>query len=163
MAFTMEAVEEKPIIQKIQGSLPPQPLNTNTNTMFIVVAASVIVLLGVATGFFASQQKSGGAPLGKKEIAQEISGEIKKGQIYGSSDERAFRDSAEGTLEKGGVDGEGSHKLVRPGGESQTAYLTSSTLDLDTFVGRKIKVWGETFSAKKAGWFMDIGRVEILE
>ena len=68
----------------------------------------------------------------------------------------------EGNLESGGINGEGTHKLIRPGGDSQTVYLTSSVLDLNQFVGKKVKVWGQTFSAKKAGWLMDVGRVEVL-
>jgi len=66
-------------------------------------------------------------------------------------------------LEKNGLDGEGTHRLIREGGPSQTAYVTSSTLDLDQFAGRKVQVWGETFRAQKAGWLMDIGRLKILE
>ena len=76
--------------------------------------------------------------------------------------EKVLRDSAEGTLESGGIDGEGTHKLIRPGGVSQTVYLTSSLLDLEQYVGKKVKVWGETFAAKKAGWLMDVGKVEVL-
>ncbi len=68
-----------------------------------------------------------------------------------------------GTLEKGGIDGEGTHKLIREGGESQTAYLTSSIIDLDPLVGKKVQVWGETFKGQKAGWLMDVGRVKVLE
>ena len=144
----------------------PQSTTSSTSNMTpLTIAAVVVVLLGVGTGLLVSQAKGGnGISVGKNAVMSETDGEVKVGQVYGSTDEKAFRDSAEGTLEKGGLEGEeGSHKLVRPGGEDQTAYLTSSTLDLDKFVGRKVKVWGETFSAKKAGWFMDIGRVQILE
>ena len=129
----------------------------------LTILSVVLVLVGVGTGLLLSQVKGSSMGAGKKAVVSEIDGEVKTGQIYGSSDEKAFKDSAEGTLEKGGLDGEGSHKLVRPGGADQTAYLTSSTFDLDKFVGRKIKIWGQTFSAKKAGWFMDVGRVQILE
>jgi len=66
-------------------------------------------------------------------------------------------------LEQGGIEGEGSHKLTREGGESQTLYLTSTVVDLEQFVGRKVQVWGETFAAQKAGWLMDVGRVKVLE
>ena len=64
---------------------------------------------------------------------------------------------------RGGVDGEGSHHLVRPGGESQNVYLTSSIIDLDQFVGRSVKIWGATFEAQQAGWLMDVGRLQVLE
>jgi len=26
----------------------------------------------------------------------------------------------------------------------------------------EVKIWGETFKAQKAGWLMDVGRVEIV-
>jgi len=91
------------------------------------------------------------------------SGEITVGTKVGVSDETTFDRDAEGTLEKGGIDGEGSHHLVRVGGESQTVYMTSSIIDLDQFIGRKVKIWGETIGAEKAGWFMDVGKLEVLE
>jgi len=52
---------------------------------------------------------------------------------------------------------------LRPGGESQTAYLTSSVLDLDEYVGKKVKVFGETFGSSQVGWLMDVGKVEVVE
>jgi hypothetical protein len=52
---------------------------------------------------------------------------------------------------------------VREGGPSQTAYLVSSVIDLDSYAGKKVKVWGETFAAKKVSWLMDVGKIEILE
>ncbi|OGG15217.1 hypothetical protein A2773_05025 [Candidatus Gottesmanbacteria bacterium RIFCSPHIGHO2_01_FULL_39_10] len=84
------------------------------------------------------------------------------GKIVGSKDTSLFKDMAEGTLEKGGIDGEGTHHLVRPGGDSQTVYVTSTVMDLSPFVGKKIRVWGQTHAAQKAGWLMDVGRVETL-
>ncbi len=88
---------------------------------------------------------------------------IKPGQIFGSNDQKTFKDHAIGVLRRGGIDGEGSHHLVRPGGPSKNVYLTSSVVDLDLFEGDKVEVWGETFGAKKAGWLMDVGRVKVLE
>ena len=83
--------------------------------------------------------------------------------MVGSADETVFKDNATGMLDRGGIDGEGSHQLVREGGASQTVYLTSSVVDLEQFVGHKVQVWGETFAAQKAGWLMDVGRVKVLE
>ena len=80
-----------------------------------------------------------------------------------ASKDASFKDSAEGYLEEGGLEGEGSHKLLRPGGDSQTVYLTSSVTDLDELVGTEVRIWGETFKGQKAGWLMDVGRVEVLK
>ena len=152
-------MEDKPIMHKMVSS--PSSGNASSSSAPIFIAL-VLLIVGVISGFFLSRQSL--SPIsGRKEVVSEVSGTIKKGQVYGAKDEKAFRDKAEGTLEKGGLDGEGSHKLIREGGESQTAYVTSSTLDLDQFVGRKVKVWGETYKAQRAGWFMDVGRVEVLE
>lgn len=80
----------------------------------------------------------------------------------GITDKKTFKDSAEGILKEGGVDGEGNFHLERPGGPSQNVYLTSTVVDLSQFVGKKVRVWGETFAAEKAGWLMDVGLVEVL-
>lgn len=89
-------------------------------------------------------------------------GNIKNGDVFGSADASAFKDSAQGYLEIGGLNEEGSHKLLRTGGSSQTVYLTSSVTDLDKFNGMEVKVWGETQAGNKVGWLMDVGRVEII-
>ncbi len=121
----------------------------------------VVVGLGIGSGFLLAkinptlmQDKVLTSPSGKNAI--------EKGKSYGSSDMGTFKDSTEGTLKEGGVDGEGQFHLERPGGMSQNVYLTSSLVDLSLFVGRKIKVWGETQKAQKAGWLMDVGKVEVL-
>lgn len=78
---------------------------------------------------------------------------------------KTFKDEAQGTIERNDdLDqyAQGTHKLIREGGESQTAFLTSSVLDLDEFVGKKVKVFGETFGSEQVGWLMDVGKVEEL-
>lgn len=81
-------------------------------------------------------------------------------------DNQTFRDSAEGILEKNEISSQysqGTHKLVREGGSNQAVYLVSSVIDLDQYVGKRVKVWGETFQSTQVGWFMDVGKVEKLE
>jgi hypothetical protein len=128
----------------------------NKNKWVVVFFASMLIL-GLISGYFLV----GG---GKDQIIGRGGGKIiKKEKIVGSTDSKIFKDSTEGILKKGGIDGEGTHHLVRKGGPDQTAYLTSSVIDMDQFVGKKVKVWGETFKAEKAGWLMDVGRLELLE
>ena len=118
----------------------------------------VLVLLGVVTGYLlhASLVKGGVPGLPSAKVTM-----TKTDKVVGLTDTSTFKDWAEGTLEKGSVDGEGTHKLIREGGPSQTAALVSSVLDLDEYVGKKVKVWGQTYPPKKAGWFMDVGKIEI--
>lgn len=123
----------------------------------ITLGAVLIIGAGIATGNILVGQKGGEGIGGEKPKL------VKTEKVVGSTDTKTFRDSAEGVLEKGGIDGEGTHHLTREGGPSQTAYLTSTVIDLNPYVGKKVKVFGETFTAQKAGWLMDIGKIEILE
>lgn len=86
---------------------------------------------------------------------------IQTDKAAGVLDKKTFKDSAEGIMREGGMDGEGNFHLERPGGVSQNAYLTSSTVDLSKYIGKKVTVWGQTFQGQKAGWLMDVGLVEI--
>jgi len=125
-----------------------------------------IVVAGGVTGYFLSiaKQKSSFAPTQTKQLiggAEMIQGS----KEFGIKDEKAFRDTSQGKIvinDNKDVP-EGSHKLIRPGGPSQTAYLTSSVLDLNQFLNQCVQVWGETFAGQKAGWLMDVGRVKILD
>lgn len=128
------------------------------DSMKTIVIIAVVVALGTLTGYLLSNVKAtGGLPSASKNVM------INTDKIIGSADTATFKDKAEGKLEKGGIDGEGSHKLVRdPKRPDQTVYLTSSVVDLDQFINKKVRVWGQTYTAQKAGWLMDVGKVEIL-
>jgi hypothetical protein len=124
-----------------------------------------IIFAGGVTGWFLASR--GGLPVGPTQIKKLTGGaELVQGpKEVGIKDIKTFRDTAEGKIEinENSDIPEGSHKLIRPGGPSQTAYLTSSVVDLNQFLGKCVQVWGETFAAQKAGWLMDVGRVKILD
>jgi len=117
----------------------------------------IIVAFGIGTGFIFSRS-SGGSVDQPKDASS-----VTAGKSFGSNDKKTFSDEVEGELKKGGIEGEGQYHLVRPGGESQNVYLTSSIVDLSLFEGKKIKIWGQTQKAQYAGWLMDVGRVEVLK
>lgn len=146
-----------------------QPLveqtSTSTNKFLFPLLIIVFLGLGIYSGILLKSSKaSGGSLVGGSlsGIQAEIpeSG-VKVGDIFGSPDEKAFNTTATGVLDKGGLNGEGTHKLVRPGGVSQTVYLTSSVIDLDQLVNHQVTIWGETFKGQKAGWLMDVGRAKV--
>ncbi len=126
-----------------------------------VLAVVLILVVGIISGYFLSLRESGKRPGSPAEMGEKIS----KGAVFGVDNPEVYRDTAIGVVEvnDGSLTDEGSHKLIREGGESQTAYLISSVLDLNKVIDRKVKIWGETFAAQKAGWLMDVGKVEVLE
>lgn len=126
----------------------------------VLVIFAAFLLLGLVSGYFASQGTTSTASV---TSATGDAGKVEKGKAYGSDDTKTFKDEVEGIMKEGGIDGEGQYHLVRPGGDSQNVYLTSSIVDLSLFLDRKVKVWGQTQKAKSAGWLMDVGRVEVLE
>lgn len=122
----------------------------------ILAFAILIVIAGVFSGYYLFNRTS------SKITSDYGNGGTDQTEAVAALDGKTFKDSAEGELVAGGVDGEGTYQLKRPGGESQTVALTSSVLDLSKFEGKKVKVWGETFAAQTAGWLMDVGKVEVL-
>ena len=114
--------------------------------------------MGLLSGFLISRNKGASSVSKNGGVAS-----VSKGAVVGSDDTKTFKDQAGGVMKIGGADGEGTYHLVRPGGDSQNVYLTSSIVDLSLFVDKKVKVWGQTQKAKVAGWLMDVGRVEVLE
>jgi hypothetical protein len=155
-------MEEKPLVTPINPeTLTPQkpkavvPGVPPKSPVFLFIA---IIFAGIITGYFLSKKtgsSSAGTASGKDIVNTKTE--------IGSTDTTTFRDTAQGTLEAGGLNGEGTHKLLRDGGPSKTVYLISSIVDLDAYVGKKIEVWGETLRAQKVGWLMDVGRLKILE
>ncbi|KKS78749.1 MAG: hypothetical protein UV54_C0052G0004 [Candidatus Beckwithbacteria bacterium GW2011_GWA2_43_10] len=148
-----------------------QPLNLSSDEVMAPAAGKKaktklilwlisLVFLGTISGYGLTLLKK---PQAVKQLSRTVQNGIEKGRTFGVIDEKAFKDQAEGEIASGGIDGEGSHHLIRDGGESQYVYLTSSIVDLNQFVGKKVRVWGQTFEAQRAGWLMDVGRLEILE
>jgi len=153
--------QQEPPVGELNVSQNSKNVNnifTKNLFIFLIIAA----ILGGITGYML--RANGGAVGGNTLTSGAVdSSKITKGIIVGSDDTKTFKDVASGTLKNGGIDGEGQFHLVRPGGDSQNVYLTSSSVDLSKFVDRKIKVWGQTQTAQYAGWLMDVGRVEVLE
>jgi len=144
------------IAQKAQV-LKKLPTNNLKTTAIYALAALLIVGAGIGTGWALSGR---GKISGNKNLPSTTKPGAKEAGI---ADEATFRDTAEGILESGGIDGEGTHHLVREGGPSKYVYLTSTVIDLESFAGKNVQVWGETISAQKAGWLMDVGKVKVLE
>lgn len=144
---------------------PPETLKTaipqGRNKAFLIPVVILIIGLGIGTGYFLAGRNRVETTAGGAGIVSPSA--IVKGAEFGLKDESTFRDTATGVIEAGGIDGEGTHQLLREGGPSQTVYLISSVLDLDQFVDKKVQVWGETNKAQKAAWLMDVGKVKILE
>jgi hypothetical protein len=139
------------LIQKI----PVSSLSSRLPIIIIVIA----LVLGTGTGYVMSTR-------GSKSVGLASPGGLTQSKpTAASQDNQTFRDFAEGTLQKKPAPtaeddySEGTHLLTRP--NAQPVALTSSVVDLDQFVGKKVKVYGETQKALKEGWLMDVGKVEV--
>lgn len=124
----------------------------------LLLISVLIIILGIGTGYLFSRSK-----IAKSTPQAKSNQMVKTPNEAGTLDTKTFKDFATGTLEEGGFNGEGTHKLIRPGGNSQTVYLVSSLIDLESFVGKKVEVYGQTIRAKSVGWLMDVGRIKVVE
>lgn len=125
-----------------------------------ILIVAIIIAAGVFSGLvFSSRGKSP-----KQASSATIQNDKNLPPDVQQSFNQTFKDQAEGIIQKNDQFdkyAQGTHKLIRPGGDSQTAYLTSSVLDLNQYVGKKVKVFGETFGSSQVGWLMDVGKVEV--
>ncbi len=146
---------------QVSNNISHLPVETSfMSPQKIVISLVVIVLVGTGIGFVLSRF----APGQTTTTTESTSTQENKGapaQVVGVKDKGTFKDSVTGTLKEGGIEGESDFHLERPGGESQNVYLTSTTVDLSDYIGKKVKVWGQTINSQKAGWFMDVGLVEV--
>jgi hypothetical protein len=139
------------LVQKMSS---PSPLK-----MFLVVLI-IALISGVSTGYVLARtsSKNGGGPL--TSVTPGGNGPPKSA----GQDNQTFSDFAEGVIQpkpspSAGDDyTEGAYLLQRDG--AVPVALTSSVVDLSKYVGKKVKVYGETQKALKTGWLMDVGKVE---
>lgn len=124
---------------------------------FLIVILLVALVGGIGTGFVLAQG-------GSKTPVSNLINVTEKKPDTAAQDNRTFRDFAEGKISikatpKANEDyGDGTHMLIRE--NAQPVALTSSVVDLSTYEGKNVKVFGETQKALKEGWLMDVGRVE---
>ena len=134
------------------------PKNLSLAKVLPILVIVILVAAGMFSGLILSSRNK------KTSAATSAVDEEKLSPEQKQSFQVVTRDSAEGVIEKNDKfeeTAQGQWKLIRPGGETQTAYLTSSFLDLDGFVGKKVKVYGETLGSAKVGWLMDVAKVEV--
>lgn len=144
----------QPIVRRFDNNA------SSKKNMVLGLISIVVVLAGIGTGYLLSGvgktvDSSMGNSSGKTVVTTK--------NEAGIADESKFSTNTDGVLEEGGIGGEGTHHLVRGSGPSQYAYLTSSVVDLGAFVGKKVQVWGDTISGKKAGWLIDVGKIKVVE
>ncbi|MDO8619238.1 MAG: hypothetical protein Q7R49_04830 [Candidatus Daviesbacteria bacterium] len=154
----MESSSDTTELNSTEGMLKPLSSKLGDMNRIFVVILVVAVILGAFTGYSLAGKSSGGTGLGGALPVQSPKS--------ATQDTRTFKDFAEGTLQvippaKPGQYVEGTHLLVRKGADPVS--LTSSVVDLSQYVGKKVKVYGETQKALKVGWLMDIGRIEEVK
>lgn len=157
----------KKVIDSVQNPKTNMSDTYKLNLPTQIAILAIIALLGGVTGSWIKSLQGNTSSSTKTASGVSVKAAVpetgaKIGDIYGSPNETGFKDSATGVVDKGGsANGEGTHKLVRPGGVSQTVYLSSSVIDLDQLVGHQVTVWGETNKGQKVGWLMDVGRAKV--
>ena len=122
-----------------------------------VLGSFLVVLAGIGTAWLINSK------LLNKSAATVAPGAKVSANEAGLLDSEFKYDEAEGILKEGGINGDGTHHLERDGGPSKNVYLASSVIDLSSFLNKKVHIWGETQAAKKAGWFMDVAKIKVVE
>lgn len=151
----MEQVSQTPI-QPLGSVVESIPLKKSPSKVVTVFVLLVAVIAGGAIGISLRQ-------MGTSSSTSKLTNDSTvKTPSSASEDKKTFKDTATGILREGGIEGEGSHHLER-GAKDQTAYLTSSSIDMTPYIGKKVKVWGATNKGQKAGWLMDVGSIEEVK
>lgn len=145
-------------------NLDEQRIDSKFNIPFFSGTLIIAIVLGIFAGYLLSMTK------GTKIVANATSTsttdtgtKTDSAEAAGVPDSKMFQDKAEGLVKEGGIEGEGSFHLEREGGKTQWAYLTSTTVDMGPFVGKKVEVWGKTYQGEKAGWLMEVGFIKVIK
>lgn len=145
---------QKPLVKPLISD------KSKKSSVLMIIGAFVVVALGVLTGWFLAGNGKSSGP-GDMTSQQSLSKDTP--QEAGMGDEDSYGTSTEGVLKEGGIKGEGTHYIDRGLGESKYVYLTSSVVDLDSFIDKKVVIWGETISAKYASWMIDVGKIKVVK
>ncbi len=133
---------------------------TRKSALPLVIGAFLVVLAGVVAAWLISSKLLNGGTNEKAAPGVKVTS-----TEAGSLDPNVRYDTATGVLEEGGIGGEGTFHLARNGGSTaKDVALTSSTVDLGSFLGKTVNIWGETISSTRpGGWLMDVAKIQIAE
>lgn len=135
-----------------------EEMKTPSKNLYLMLGAFAVVILGVAGAWLISSKL-----MGKSNAPIAAPGAKVTSTEAGMLDPTVKYDNATGDLKDGGIGNEGTHHLERDGGPTHFVYLTSSVIDLSSFVGKKVQVWGQTLASKKAGWLMDVAKIQVVQ
>ncbi|CAN5317393.1 hypothetical protein BH10PAT1_BH10PAT1_3920 [soil metagenome] len=135
-----------------------KPLQTTNTKPMMIGAAIIIIVVGIGVGYMVSNKKS----VSTTSTASTSVVKVNKDEA-GVTDLTNYKDTATGTLQVGGIKGEGTYHLDRPGGATQTVYLNSAILNMGPFVGKKVQVWGQSQASDRAPWLMDVGKIQVVQ
>ncbi|HKZ34980.1 MAG TPA: hypothetical protein VJ179_03905 [Patescibacteria group bacterium] len=138
---------------------PPKTPQKKTVPFWTVLVFAV--MLGLTSGWYVSNSIR--KPQTEHKTVEDVA--TKKGDVVGLPDKSTFQNEAEGILQRNddGEYKEGSHVLLRDNNPILTVYLSSASVDLDLYVGKKVHVWGETHKGQEVAWLMDVGLLELAE
>lgn len=156
---TPDPMPTTPAHESLLKPMAPSKKPQMNQKLMLGIIAVVVVMLGVGTGRILASTTSGGS--GTPATAPDTKQSDSEAGISNVNDDEY--DSAQGILKEGGIDGEGTHHVEREGGPTKTVYVASSVLNLQDFVDKKIEVWGQTISGKKAGWLMDVVKIKEID
>jgi len=161
VSTSVKAVAQVPM-QKKESLIKKLPM-TKIQKFAPVIAGIFVIFAGIFTGYVLASP--GSSKSGKSQVpsGNSVNGESTTAMEAGVSDESTFSDEAEGTLKEGGINGEGTHYLDRELGPEKNVYLTSTVINLQNYVDKKVQVWGQTIAGQHAGWLMDVGKIKIIE
>lgn len=152
-----------PVVEPQNPVLKPLTMNTSRRSIYPLLGIGVLVVaLGVGSGWVFAKRTSAGK-MRDSSAGVTSSNSVATSEEAGVNDEVAFPDTVEGILREGGIEGEGTHRLDRGMGANKDVYLTSTVINLQNFVDKKVLVRGQTISGKKAGWLMDVGKVQVIK
>ncbi len=150
-------VQKQSVLRSFDG--PPKKKQFDMKKYSTPLLALLVIIAGVMSGYFLS-----GANAGRSQgTSSNGTSEGENGNGSTNVDESQFAETEEGVLMEGGIDGEGTHYLDRGMGEEKYVYLTSTVLNLDKYVGKKVRVKGNTIAGQKAGYLMEVGSVAEIK
>ncbi len=153
----METQNQGPI-QMPQMAMPNLKKFDIKKSWPLILGSFLVVAAGVGTAWMISGKVMG--TVGSKVAAP---GAKVTSSEAGILAENVKYDTATGDLKEGGIGNEGTHHIERDNMPSHFVYLTSSVIDLQSFVGKKVEIWGETLASKKSPWLMDVAKIKIVD
>lgn len=140
---------EQSVLTKNPSVVKKMESNKDKSVIISTVVLAMVLGIGSGMGLYNSDIFASNSNATEEQITENENIDV---------DESMLQEQVFGTLNEGGVNGEGTHHIETEQGK---VALLSTSIYLDPFAGKQVTVWGLSVGSPNVDWLIDVAKIKV--